>query len=29
LYEDLGWCEIGRIPRAADNDDAVIYWRAV
>lgn len=29
LYEELGWREIGRIPRAADNDDAVIYWRAV
>ena len=29
LYEELGWREIGRIPRAAENDDAVIYWRAV
>lgn len=29
LYEELGWREIGRIPRAADDDDAIIYWRAV
>ena len=29
LYEELGWREIGRIPRAAESDDAVIYWRAV
>lgn len=29
LYEQLGWREIGRIPRAAENDDAVVYWRAV
>ena len=29
LYEELGWREIGRIPRAAENDDAVIYWRSV
>ena len=29
LYEELGWREIGRIPRATENDDAVIYWRAV
>ena len=29
LYEELGWREIGRIPRAAENDDAVIYWREV
>ena len=29
LYEQLGWREIGRIPRATENDDAVIYWRAV
>ena len=29
LYEELGWREIGRIPSAAENDDAVIYWRAV
>ena len=29
LYEELGWREIGRIPRAAADEDAVIYWRAV
>jgi GNAT superfamily N-acetyltransferase len=29
LYEDLGWREIGRIPRAIGSEDAVIYWRAV
>jgi len=29
MYEALGWREIGRIPHAADGDDAIIYWRAV
>jgi GNAT superfamily N-acetyltransferase len=29
LYEELGWREIGRIPRAADGEDAIIYWRPV
>jgi len=29
LYEELGWIEIGRVPRAVDGEDAVIYWRAV
>ena len=29
LYEELGWREIGRIPRAAGDEDAVIYWRPV
>ena len=29
LYEELGWREIGRIPRAVDGEDAIIYWRAV
>jgi GNAT superfamily N-acetyltransferase len=29
LYEELGWLEIGRVPRAVDGEDAVIYWRAV
>lgn len=30
LYEELGWREIGRIPRAlTDGTEALIYWRAV
>lgn len=29
LYEDLGWREIGRIPRASEGEDAIVYWRAV
>lgn len=29
MYEKLGWREIGRIPRAADDDDAIVYWREV
>ena len=29
LYEELGWLEIGRVPRAVDGEDALIYWRAV
>jgi GNAT superfamily N-acetyltransferase len=29
LYEELGWVEIGRVPRAVDGEDAIIYWRAV
>lgn len=29
LYEELGWVAIGRIPRAVDGEDAVIYWRSV
>ncbi len=29
LYEALGWTAIGRIPRAVDGEDAVIYWRSV
>lgn len=29
LYEELGWLEIGRVPRAVEGEDAVIYWRAV
>lgn len=27
LYERLGWREIGRVPRAVDDEPAVIYWR--
>ena len=29
LYEDLGFETIGRVPRAVDGEDAVIYWRAL
>jgi ribosomal protein S18 acetylase RimI-like enzyme len=29
LYEELGFVELGRIPRAIEGEDAVIYWRAV
>jgi len=29
LYEELGWREIGRVPRAVDDEEAVIYWRDV
>jgi GNAT superfamily N-acetyltransferase len=29
LYEDLGWQQIGRVPRAVEGEDAIIYWRAV
>jgi GNAT superfamily N-acetyltransferase len=29
LYEELGWREIGRVPKAVDGEDAVIYWREV
>jgi GNAT superfamily N-acetyltransferase len=29
LYEELGWIETGRVPRAVEGEDAVIYWRAV
>jgi ribosomal protein S18 acetylase RimI-like enzyme len=29
LYEELGWREIGRVPKAVDGEDAIIYWRAV
>jgi GNAT superfamily N-acetyltransferase len=29
LYEELGWREIGRVPRAVGGDDGVIYWRRV
>lgn len=29
LYEELGWVEIGRIPRGVDGEPALIYWRDV
>lgn len=29
LYEELGWREIGRVPRGVDDEPAVIYWREV
>ncbi|MHB1583297.1 MAG: GNAT family N-acetyltransferase [Acidimicrobiales bacterium] len=29
LYEALGWREIGRVPQAVEDEDAVVYWRAV
>lgn len=29
LYESLGWQEIGRVPKAVDGEDAIIYWRGV
>lgn len=29
LYEELGWIEIGRVPRVIETQDAIIYWRAV
>src|SRR4051812_3828984 len=27
LYKGLGWRAVGRVPRAVDNEPAVIYWR--
>lgn len=29
LYERLGWHKIGRVPRAVNDQPAVIYWRDV
>jgi GNAT superfamily N-acetyltransferase len=29
MYEELGWRQIGRIPCAAGDDDAIVYWREV
>ena len=29
MYEELGWREIGRVPRGVDDEPAVIYWRDV
>lgn len=27
MYENLGWREIGRVPRAVGDEEAIIYWR--
>ena len=29
LYEDLGFEVVGRVPRAVEGEDALIYWRAL
>ncbi|MHB8439179.1 MAG: GNAT family N-acetyltransferase [Acidimicrobiales bacterium] len=29
LYEDLGFAVVGRIPRAVEGEDALVYWRAL
>ncbi|HZT66835.1 MAG TPA: GNAT family N-acetyltransferase [Acidimicrobiales bacterium] len=29
LYEELGFSQIGRVPRAVEDEDALIYWRAL
>jgi GNAT superfamily N-acetyltransferase len=29
MYERMGWREIGRVPRAVEGEDAIIYWREV
>jgi GNAT superfamily N-acetyltransferase len=29
LYQRLGFSEIGRIPKAVDGEDAVVYWRSL
>ena len=29
MYEALGWQEIGRVPRAVEGEDAIVYWRRV
>lgn len=29
LYEELGFSVIGRIPRAVEDEDALIYWRSL
>ena len=29
MYERLGFSEIGRVPKAVDGEDAVIYWRSL
>jgi GNAT superfamily N-acetyltransferase len=29
LYERLGWQEIGRLPRAVNDEPAIVYWRDV
>lgn len=29
LYEDLGFQVVGRVPRAVEGEDALVYWREV
>src|SRR6516165_9435191 len=29
LYDRLGFTEVGRIPKAVDGEDALIYWRSL
>jgi GNAT superfamily N-acetyltransferase len=29
MYQQLGFEELGRIPKAVDGEDAVIYWRSL
>jgi GNAT superfamily N-acetyltransferase len=29
MYERLGFSEIGRVPKAVDGEDALIYWRSL
>ncbi|MGD9794074.1 MAG: N-acetyltransferase family protein [Acidimicrobiia bacterium] len=29
MYEELGWQQIGRVPRAVNGEPAIIYWRDV
>ena len=29
LYERLGFSEVGRIPKAVDGEDALVYWRSL
>jgi hypothetical protein len=29
MYRQLGFEEVGRVPRAVEGEDAVIYWRSL
>jgi ribosomal protein S18 acetylase RimI-like enzyme len=29
MYRDMGFLEIGRVPKAVDGEDALIYWRSL
>jgi len=29
LYEEMGWRVVGRLPRAVEGEDCLIYWRDV
>ena len=29
MYQRLGFTEVGRIPKAVDGEDALIYWRSL